>query len=140
MRRREFFRASVTTGLAMAGSTIASDCLSAETPSKDDEGAKRAGVQSDDDVVIHPFESAVMRGSPPAKDKVVTLDTYEYVHAHRVWAQQHMRELCPTQLISRGRGPVAVLPRKRMDIDGLQIKDLGGNLLTVRQLLEKTFG
>ena len=139
MRRREFFRASVTTGLALAGTTVARDCRSAETPGKHDAGAELAVVQSEDGVVIHPFESDVMCGCPPTKDNVVTLDTYEYVHAHRVWAQQHMRELCPTQLICRGFGPVAALPRNPFDIDGMEIKDLGGKMVTVRQWLEKTF-
>jgi len=96
-------------------------------------------VQSEEGVVIHPFDSDVMRGNPPAKNNLVTLDTFESIHSHRVWAQQHMRELCPTQPISRGNGAVAVLPRKPMDVGKLQIQDLQGNTLNVRQFLDQSY-
>ena len=128
------------TAVSLAVAAIGASAFGGEDSRRDEtRAACRDTAQfSEDGVVIHPFESSVMRGNPPAKNDIVTLDTYEYIHAHRVWAVQHMRELCPTQLISRGRGPVAVLPRQPLDIDGVQIKDLGGNPITVRQLLEKT--
>ena len=80
-----------------------------------------------------------MRGSPPKADMVVTLDTYECSPAHRRWASQHTRELCSTQCIARGGGPVAVLPRRMLDFGSWQLTDLAGSTLTVQQFLNQTY-
>ncbi|MCR4412752.1 MAG: beta-lactamase family protein, partial [Thermoguttaceae bacterium] len=89
--------------------------------------------------MIHPFESDVMKGCPPLPEKTVTPDTYSSSRPHRVWAHQHIRELCATQAIGRGHGPVAVLPRKPRDIDRLPVTGPGGKKTTLAELLKLSF-
>jgi CubicO group peptidase (beta-lactamase class C family) len=139
MQRREFIGASAALGLAAMETSRQLAWGGTTTPNEPGSGPRPTDVQSEEGVVIHPFDSDVMRGNPPTKESLVTLDTYESIHGHRIWGQQHMRELCPTQIISRGTGPVSVLPRKPTDVVGLRMKDLSGNALTVQQFLEKSF-
>ena len=88
------------------------------------EGAARA-QQAGDHVIYHPAggqeAKGIMRGFPPPSDKRVTIDNYRsrFPGVGRVdvantrWAHFHMREILPTQNISRGKGPIRVLPVRR---------------------------
>lgn len=139
MQRRDFLRTSMGTGLAVAGvaGPLVKYCAGAQQA--EEEARQQVPVQSEDGVVIHSSGYDVMRGSPPADNKVVTLGNYEDSRVHQSWAAQYMRELCPTQLISCGRGSVAVLPRKPRDIDDMELTDLQGKSLTVSQFLAKSY-
>ncbi len=49
-------------------------------------------------------ELGLMRGSPPAADRLVTLDNWQDPPFNR-WGFQHVRDLIPTAKIGRGEGP-----------------------------------
>ena len=51
----------------------------------------------------------LMQGSPPPPGEQVTLANWQDPPYNR-WAFSHMRELTPTQPISRGAGPPSPLP------------------------------
>jgi CubicO group peptidase (beta-lactamase class C family) len=102
-------------------------------------GTQNSIAQSENGVVVHPFDSDIMRGSPPPRDKLVTRGNYESKHSFQVWALQHMQDLCPTQLVSRGSAQVAILRRKPVDVNNMQIRDLDGNPMNVRQFLKRTY-
>jgi CubicO group peptidase (beta-lactamase class C family) len=64
------------------------------------------GLTSADGFMVHPFK--LERG--------VLLDD-ELAKGDRRWLMQHVRELAPTQLISRGSGAVVPFERDPMDVD-----------------------
>ena len=63
----------------------------------------------------------VMQGSPPPPDQVVTRANFTSHHKLWRWAMQHVRELCSTQMLSRGTGPIIPLP-----VDARNINELPG--------------
>ena len=75
-----------------------------------------------------PRALAWMVGSPPPLDKQVRFaDGSMMRFPQSRWANSHFRELVPTKLISRGHGPVHVLPRaERQDLDAVQFTPIGG--------------
>jgi hypothetical protein len=137
MRRRDFVRPSVGAGLALAATTTKVE--HADTAGSGNSVENTTAVQPEDGVVIHSSGNDMMQGSPPADNKAVTLANYESSRAHHSWSAQHLRELCPTQVISRGRGPVALLPRNPRHINALQIKDLKGQPLSVAKYLARSY-
>jgi len=69
-----------------------------------------------------------MQGFPPGADRTVAFaDGSAWVFPRTRWAFSHMRELFPTANVSRGDGPVALLPRaERDDLDSVAFTTLDG--------------
>ena len=69
-----------------------------------------------------------MQGSPPPPERQVRFDDGGmYTFPKLRWAYSHIRELVPTRNVSRGDGPVAVLPRAdRDDLDAVVFTPIGG--------------
>ena len=130
---------SVGAGLSLTAATPSVGYAFAGTSGTDGPAANTALAQSEDGVVIHASGNDVMRGNPPAANKVVTLGNYESSRSHHSWSAQHLRELCPTQVIARGRGPVSVLQRSPRDINALVIQDLKGQPLSVGDFLTRSY-
>jgi CubicO group peptidase (beta-lactamase class C family) len=70
-----------------------------------------------------------MQGSPPPPDKQVRFDDGGmYTFPKLRWAYSNIRRLVPTTGVSRGDGPVSVLPRaERDDIDALTFLPIGAD-------------
>lgn len=92
----------------------------------------------DNGITVHPYRSEIMSGYPPSKENLVTLENWDLAPYNR-WAYQHFRELVPTQNISRGFDAVNNFQRQPMNLDTLLFKDAGGEEITIKQMLEKTF-
>ena len=76
-----------------------------------------------------PVRLGWMRGDPPPPELQVRFDDASmYTFPKLRWAQSNIRRLVPTSNVSRGDGPVAVLPRAdREDLDGVRFTPLGGS-------------
>lgn len=94
--------------------------------------------KQDNGIIVHPFRSEIMNGYPPSKENLVTLENWDLAPYNR-WAYQHFRELVPTQNISRGFDAVNNFERLPVDLDPLLFKDAGGEEITIKKMLEKTF-
>ena len=82
-------------------------------------------------------DAGLMVGSPPPPDKIVTIDNFLQAPYNR-WSLMHLREIVPTREVPRGRQPVK-LPRKLVDLSGLEV-DLGeGRTVTVGEWLEAAY-
>jgi CubicO group peptidase (beta-lactamase class C family) len=68
-----------------------------------------------------------MVGAPPPADKLVSFADDSWLQfPQRRWSFSNVRQLMPTQVVSRGDGPVAELPLAlRADIDAVTFKPLG---------------
>lgn len=55
------------------------------------------------------------------------------------WAFQHIREILPTAEVWRGDGPVRVLARAEVDLDGLSVKSLGDGEVSLLAFLDETY-
>ena len=68
-----------------------------------------------------------MQGSPPPPERQVRFDDGGmYTFPKLRWAYSNIRRLMPTTNVSRGDGPVSVLPRAdRDDIDGVMFQPIG---------------
>jgi CubicO group peptidase (beta-lactamase class C family) len=79
-------------------------------------------------------------GEPPRRDRHVTAANWLAPPGNR-WAVWHVRELAPTQAVSRGQGPVAPLrPRSDPpDVGAIPVARVGGSTGTVAQVLGDTF-
>jgi CubicO group peptidase (beta-lactamase class C family) len=57
------------------------------------------------------------------------------------WSMWHVREICPTQAVSRGADPVLPLPDRAetLDLDGVAVTRVDGSVGTVRGVLDGTF-
>jgi len=73
-----------------------------------------------------------MEGFPPPPDKTVAFaDGGLWAFPRTRWAFSHMRELFPTANVSRGDGPVTVLPRaERDDLDAVAFTTMDGRPMT----------
>jgi len=80
----------------------------------------------------------LMEGSPPPFDARVTLANWQDPPYNR-WSFSHLRELVPTQRISRGVGPVTPLPAEPRNFDGAELVRTDGNPGTVGEVLADTF-
>jgi CubicO group peptidase (beta-lactamase class C family) len=80
-----------------------------------------------DAVASDPVALGWMVGSPPPADKVVKFaDGSSNRFPQTRWAYSNVRQLVPTSNVSRGSGPVSVLPRaERDDIDAITFRPLG---------------
>jgi CubicO group peptidase (beta-lactamase class C family) len=69
-----------------------------------------------------------MIGSPPPPDKTIRFDDGSfYQFPQWRWSFSHWRELRPTTAVSRGTGPVSLLPRTiRDDLDAITFIPIGG--------------
>ncbi len=99
---------------------------------------KLVSANPNEGIIIHPFEFKVMNGFPPSREILVTLENWDFAPFNR-WAYQHIRELTPTQNVSRGSGPVNYLERESINLDTLSFLDSGDKKITVADMLEKTF-
>ena len=78
----------------------------------------------------------IMEGSPPAL--VPPKMDWDRPPWNR-WAFQHVREILPTAEVWRGHGPVRLLPRADVDLDGLAVVGSAGAPSTLSGLLDETY-
>jgi CubicO group peptidase (beta-lactamase class C family) len=83
---------------------------------------------------------ALMKGSPPGSDSLVTLDNWQTPPFNR-WAFQHMREIIPSQLIRRGAGPVRSLATAQplVNPDDVAVPRFDGSSGTLGSVLADTY-
>jgi CubicO group peptidase (beta-lactamase class C family) len=80
----------------------------------------------------------LMQGFPPPADARVTLANWQEPPYNR-WSFSHMRELVPTQRISRGPGPVTALPVARLPLGKTVLHRVDGAAATVDEVLDETY-
>jgi len=80
----------------------------------------------------------LMQGFPPPADARVTLANWQEPPFNR-WSFSHMRELVPTQRISRGPGPVTPLPAARLPLGKTVLRRVDGAAATVDEVFEETY-
>lgn len=91
-------------------------------------GAQAAGPEVPDAAASDPVKLGWMVGTPPAPDKTLQVrDGTFYRFPQLRWSLSHWRELFPTRNVSRGRVPVAPLPRapQPADLDAIEFTPLG---------------
>ena len=96
-------------------------------------------LRQKDGFLVHPYKWKVMRGFPPAKDRLVTPATSGQSREHLRWVLQHTCELAPIQPIPRGTS-TTTLPRSPMpvnDFKALTIKVGHGKQMTVGEFLKE---
>ncbi|MBU6259727.1 MAG: serine hydrolase [Burkholderiales bacterium] len=95
-----------------------------------------------DAAATDPARLGWMVGSPPPADKLIRWADMSFFRFPQYrWTFAHFRRLLPTTNISRGDGPVAVLPRaERSDIDGVTFHPLGSTeTMTWAQSLQANY-
>jgi hypothetical protein len=55
------------------------------------------------------------------------------------WSFQHIGDILPTAVVSRGTGPVRELPRRLEALDDLLVRGIGGEATTLTGLLDETY-
>ena len=80
----------------------------------------------------------LMQGFPPPPDARVTLANWQEPPFNR-WSFSHMRELVPTQRISRGSGPVTPLPTSPLALGKIALHRVDGTRASVNEVLEDTY-
>jgi len=80
----------------------------------------------------------LMQGFPPPPDARVTLANWQEPPFNR-WSFSHMRELIPTQRISRGPGPVTPLPASPLPLGKIALHRVDGTRASVDEVLEDTY-
>ena len=80
----------------------------------------------------------LMQGFPPPRDARVTLANWQEPPFNR-WSFSHMRELVPTQRISRGSGPVTPLPTSPLALGKIALHRVDGTRASVDEVLEDTY-
>ena len=109
-------------------------------------------IQDNGHVIFHPAPpGGVMEGFPPPKNNRVTIDNYRAkleglvnqnpgaAVANTRWAHFHMRELFPTQRISRGRIPIRPLPVKTVDLSEVRVATSEGNRRSIAEWLGQSY-
>lgn len=89
-----------------------------------------------------PAKLGWMVGSPPPPDRIVRFEDGSYWRFPALrWSVSNFRQLMPTVNVSRGLGPVAVLPTAlRDDIDSLTFTPLGAQrTMTWRESLDANY-
>jgi CubicO group peptidase (beta-lactamase class C family) len=78
--------------------------------------------------------------TPPTRDPRVSASNWLEPQFNR-WSMWNARELNPTQLVSRGTGPVMVLPHRAesLDLEAVGVKRVDGSTGSVRAVLDDTF-
>lgn len=84
------------------------------------------------------FEEGLMQGSPPAEEKLVNKSNWLEPPFNR-WAFQNISMIHKVAPVSRGIGPVAVLPRNTLDLDEVVYEDQDGKRHPFREMLEMTY-
>ena len=80
----------------------------------------------------------LMQGFPPPEDARVTLANWQDPPYNR-WSFSHMRELVPTQRISRGTTPVTLLPADAQPLGEVVLHRIDGAEATVDAVLDDTY-
>jgi CubicO group peptidase (beta-lactamase class C family) len=82
----------------------------------------------------------LMSGFPPPAESRVTLANWQDPPYNR-WSFQHLREVIPTQRISRGPGPWRGLPQHSAAplLDGITVHRLAGHTSTFAELIAETW-
>ena len=77
--------------------------------------------------------------TPPTRDALVSAAHWLEAPYNR-WSMWHVREVSPTQLVSRGTGPVLALPDRAepLDLAGVEVSRVDGSAGTVRDVLDDT--
>jgi len=78
--------------------------------------------------------------TPPTRDPRVSPANWLEAPYNR-WSMWHVREISPTQTVSRGTGPVLALPDRAapLDLDAVAVTRVDGSAGTVRGVLDDTF-
>jgi len=80
----------------------------------------------------------LMQGFPPSADARVTLANWQ-LPPYNQWSFSHMREIVPTQRISRGGGPVAPLPADPRPLGQVAVLRASGARAVVDDVLDGTY-
>ncbi len=80
----------------------------------------------------------LMHGFPPPADAQVTLTNWQEPPYNR-WSFSHMRELVPTQRISKGPGPVTPLPAAPLPLGEIALHRVDGAEAVVDDVLDGTY-
>jgi CubicO group peptidase (beta-lactamase class C family) len=80
----------------------------------------------------------LMQGSPPPEHLRVTLANWQEPPYNR-WAFSHLRELVPTQRISRGPGPVLPLMSEDRSLGEVPVRRMSGEEADVDHVLDDTY-
>lgn len=80
----------------------------------------------------------LMDGFPPPVDAQVTLANWQEPPYNR-WSFSHIRELIPTQRISRGIGPATPLPADPQPLGEVALQRVSGTEAIVDQVLDDTY-
>ena len=150
---RKITRRAALSQAASQAATAASVAVAAGTPAvifargsqsgdldaSDSQGPSE--LQSEEGIVVHACEpTQIMRGSPPSEEHQITLMNYQDPAPRARYGNMHLHEIYPTHLVSRGRGPITVLPRNNRidptDIERISFKDIAGHPTTIREHLE----
>lgn len=87
-----------------------------------------------------PQANGIMQGFPPAPDKIVRFgDGSASKFPGTRWAFSHMREIMPSAEVSRGEGPIAMLPREEHDLGSVSVTAMDGAPMTFEEALQKTY-
>jgi CubicO group peptidase (beta-lactamase class C family) len=80
----------------------------------------------------------LMEGTPPPEDARVTLGNWQEPPYNR-WSFSHLREVVPTQRISRGWGPAAHLIVNHRPLDDVPVHRVDDSDGNVEEVLESTY-
>jgi CubicO group peptidase (beta-lactamase class C family) len=128
MRRIETARAGLL--LAFVWPLLQCNCAGAQTSAPAFPDAKQSDPQA----------NGLMQGFPPPPDKIVRFsDGSASKFPATRWSMNHLRELMPSADVSRGEGPVAVLPREERDLGGVKLTTMDGATMNFEEALQKTY-
>ncbi len=123
-------RRTTRAGLLMTTLLLHCGVAAAQTPPPTFPDAKQSDPQA----------NGVMQGFPPPPDKVVRFgDGSASKFPATRWSMNHLRELMPSADVSRGEGPVALLPREERDLGSVKFSAMDGTPMTFEQALQKTY-
>jgi len=76
-----------------------------------------------------PMKMGWMHGAPPPPNRVIQFDDGSFLKFPQFrWSFSHWRELRPSVRVSRGNGPISILPRsERADLDAVTFMPEGSN-------------
>lgn len=80
----------------------------------------------------------LLPGEPLRRDASTTVENWQQA-PHNRWAFWHLRELLPTQTVSRGTGPVRGLPLSPADVASIGLVRYDGTPATVSEVFTSTF-
>ncbi|MFZ1815807.1 MAG: serine hydrolase [Rhizobiaceae bacterium] len=79
-----------------------------------------------------------MQGSPPPEEWRIPSRLWDQPPWNR-WSFQHVRQLLPTQTVSRGIGPASPLPENHQDILDIEFDAFDNRRMSVEQMLDETY-